>query len=73
MKDGAKAEAAWRWVCRAAGAVLLVLLVGQEGFRGPVGLYFLFAGLMTLGDVIAEAMRLRREVQELRQGQGEQQ
>lgn len=62
------AEGAWRWLCRAFGAVLLVLLVAEEGFTGPVGLYFLFAGLMTLGDVISEALRLRRDIQELRDG-----
>lgn len=63
---GAAAENAWRWVCRVAGAVLLGLLVIQRGFEGPVALYVLFAGLMTLGDVIAETIRLRREIQELR-------
>lgn len=62
-----RAEKAWRWLCRVVGAVLLALLVAEQGFKGPVGLYFLFAGLMTLGDVIAEAIRLRREIQELRQ------
>lgn len=65
--DGAqRAEAAWRWVCRVSGAVFLGLLVVEEGFKGPVPLYILFAGLMTLGDVIAEAIRLKREIQELR-------
>lgn len=63
---GGRAESAWRWVCRLAGAILLGLMVAEKGFEGPVGLYFLFAGLMTLGDVIAEAMRLRREIAELR-------
>jgi hypothetical protein len=62
-----RAENAWRWLCRVVGAVLLGLLVMEQGFKGPVGLYFLFAGLMTLGDVIAEAIRLRREIQEMRQ------
>lgn len=61
-----RAEDAWRWLCRLAGAILLGLLVIQRGFLGPVGLYFLFAGLMTLGDVIAEAMRLRRDINEIR-------
>lgn len=64
--DGKRAESAWRWLCRVIGAVLLGLLVIEQGFKGPVGLYFLFAGLMTLGDVIAETIRLRREIQELR-------
>jgi hypothetical protein len=63
---GKQAEYAWRWLCRVVGAVLLGLLVVEQGFKGPVGLYFLFAGLMTLGDVIAEAIRLRRDIQEIR-------
>jgi len=62
-----RAEDAWRWLCRVVGAVLLGLLVLEQGFKGPVGLYFLFAGLMTLGDVIAEAMRLRRDIQQIRE------
>lgn len=64
-RDG-QAEGAWRWVCRILGAVFLCLLVLQEGFKGPVYLYVLFAGLMTLGDVFAEAFRVKRELQELR-------
>lgn len=64
---GSRAENAWRWLCRIVGAFLLGLLVLEQGFKGPVGLYFLFAGLMTLGDVIAEAIRLRRDIQEIRQ------
>ena len=64
--SGKKGEGAWRWLCRFVGALLLGLLVAEQGFKGPVGLYFLFAGLMTLGDVIAEALRLRRDIQEIR-------
>lgn len=65
--DGRRAaEELWRWVCRIIGALLLGGLVLEQGFKGPVALYILFAGLMTLGDVIAEAMRIRREMQELR-------
>jgi hypothetical protein len=64
-----RAENGWRWLCRVAGAVLLGWLVIEERFAGPAALYFLFAGLMTLGDVIAEALRLRREINELRQDQ----
>lgn len=63
--DG-RAEGAWRWVCRVLGAVFLCLLVLEEGFKGPVYLYVLFAGLMTLGDVFAEAFRVKRELQEMR-------
>lgn len=65
-----RAEEAWKWVCRVVGGLLLLLLVLQEGFKGPPMLYFLFAGLMTLGDVIAEALRLRREIEELRKRDG---
>lgn len=65
-----RAEEAWKWVCRIAGGLLLLLLVAQEGFKGPTMLYFLFAGLMTLGDVIAEALRLRREIEEIRKRDG---
>lgn len=64
--SGKRAEDAWRWVCRVLGAVFLCLLVLEEGFKGPVYLYVLFAGLMTLGDVFAEAFRVKREIQELR-------
>lgn len=73
MTDGRgrnRGEGAWRWLCRFAGAILLGLLVLEQGFKGPVGLYFLFAGLMTLGDVIAEALRLRRDIQEMRDRDG---
>lgn len=63
---GQRGEGAWRWLCRFTGAALLGLLVIEQGFKGPVGLYFLFAGLMTLGDVIAEALRLKRDIGELR-------
>lgn len=66
QNESGRGEGAWRWLCRVAGALLLCLLVAQEGFKGPVGLYFLFAGLMTLGDVIAEAIRLRSEIGDLR-------
>lgn len=61
-----RAEGAWRWVCRVLGAIFLCLIVLEEGFKGPVYLYVLFAGLMTLGDVFAEAFRVKRELQELR-------
>jgi hypothetical protein len=69
--SGHRGEGAWRWVCRFVGAALLGLLVLEQGFKGAVGLYFLFTGLMTLGDVIGEAMRLRRDVQELRDRDGD--
>ena len=65
-----RAENAWRWACRVFGAILLAALVIEEGFKGPAMLYFLFSGLMTLGDVIAEALRLRREIEELRKRDG---
>ena len=65
-----RGEEAWKWVCRLFGGLFLVLLVLQEGFKGPPMLYFLFAGLMTLGDVLAEALRLKREIEELRKRNG---